>query len=116
MLWQVSMAEFGIDIPQSRKPEDATRRREIFDIISPYCFTKEDIAEIESYPEHVQDMWLQTFSNSQSVMVRSKVLLAAKEYFRKYFPDNGGFPKASWGQKLGLSLGETVLDRYDCNV
>ena len=105
------MAEFGVDVPFSRKPVDAQRRRVIFEIVSQYCFSKQDIAEIETYSETIQDMWLQTFTNSQSVMIRSKVLQAAKEYFRKYFPDDGAAPKARFGQKIGLSSGESILDR-----
>jgi len=70
---------------------------------------------IESHTEQVLDMWFQTFTNSQSVMVRSKVLVAAKEYFYKYFPDNGAAPKPSLGEKIGLSPGQSILDRYDSN-
>jgi len=105
------MAEFGVDVPSSKKPLDVARRFTIYNIIAPYCFSKEDIAEIESYPPTIQDMWLQTFTNSQNVMVRSKVLQAAKEYFRKYFPDEGGFPKTNLAQKLGLTAQESILDR-----
>ena len=105
------MAQYGFDVPCSKKPVDAFRRRIIFDIVSPYCFSEEEIVEIETYSPHIQDLWLQTFTNSQSVMMRSKVLQSAKEYFRKYFPDDGAAPKASLGKKIGLSYGESILDR-----
>ena len=108
---QVSMAQFGFDVPTSKKPIDSARRRIIFDIVSQYCFSREDIADIESYPPNIQDLWLQTFTNSQSVMVRGKVLQSAKEYFRKYFPDEGAAPRVILGQKIGLSAGESILDR-----
>lgn len=105
------MAQYGFDVPYSKKPTDVARRRTIFDIVSQYCFSKEDITEIESYPQNIRDIWLQTFTNSQSVMVRSNVLKAAKEYFRKYFPDEGAAPRPVLGQKIGLGAGESILDR-----
>jgi len=74
---QVSMAEYGFDVPCSRKPGDEMRRRIIFEIVSQYCFSKDDLAEIDSYAPNIQDLWLQTFTNSQSVMLRSKLLQSA---------------------------------------
>ena len=53
------------------------------------------------------------FTNSQYVMLRSKLLFNTKEYFRRYFPDNGSAPKTSLGKMIGLKPGETVLDRYN---
>jgi len=105
------MAQYGFDVPTSKKPADANRRRIIFDIVSQYCFSGEDILEIETYSPTIQDLWLQTFTNSQSVMMRSKVLQSAKDYFRIYFPDMGAAPKISLGKKVGLSSGESILDR-----
>ena len=111
---QVSMARYGFDIPSSKKPVNAIRRSMIFDIVSQYCFSEfdEEIVEIETYSQHIKDVWLQTFTNSQSVMMRSKVLQSAKEYFCKYFPIDGAAPKASLGKKIGLSYRESILDRY----
>ena len=60
---------------------------------------------------HIFKTWLQTFTNSQSVMMHSKVLQTAKEYFRKYFPVDGAAPEASLGKKIGLLYGESILDR-----
>ena len=44
-------------------------------------------------------------------MMSSKVLQAAKEYFSKHFPNDGAAPRASLGQKIGLSSGDNILDR-----
>ena len=111
MLLQVSMAVHGFDVPQSKKTPDMKRRREIFDIISPYCFSKSDLEEIMTYPQNIQDLWLQTFTNSQSVMLRTKLLQVSKEYFTVYFPNHGAAPKSRFGQKIGLQSGESILDR-----
>ena len=42
-------------------------------------------------------------------MMRSKVFHSAKEYFRKYFPDDGAAPKPSLGKKMDLVSGEYPL-------
>ena len=105
------MAQYGFDVPTSKMHADANRRRIIFDIVSQYCFSEEDILEIETYSPTIQDLWLQTFTNSQSVMMRSKVLQFAKGHIRIYFPDMGAAPKISLSKKVGLSSGESILDR-----
>jgi hypothetical protein len=104
------MAEFGFNIPCSRKPPDIIRS--IFDIVSQYCFSTADMEEFNTYPERIQDLSLQTFSNSQIVMLHTKLLQYAKDYFRKYFPNDSVLPKASLGMKHGLSWGQTILDRF----
>lgn len=109
---QVSMALYGYDIPYTKKSSDVERRAKVFDIISPYCFSKQDLTELERYPEPIREMWLQTFSNSQKVMVHSKLLIATKEWFRKFFPSEGASPNLRWGEQIGLVSGQTILDRY----
>lgn len=106
------MAEYGFDVPCSKKPSDAIRRRHIFDIIAPYCFSRTDMAEIATYSDTIQDLWLQSFTNSQSVMVKSKLLQSAKEYFRTFFPDDSMAPRPSKAKRIGLPPGESILDRY----
>jgi hypothetical protein len=111
------MAEYGFDVPCSKKPTDAIRRRKIFDIIAPYCFSHAEIAEIAKYSDTIQDLWLQSFTNSQSVMVKSKLLQSAKEYFRTFFPDDSMAPRPSKARRIGLPLGESILLRFDsCNM
>ena len=107
------MAMYGFDVPSSKKPAHAERRNEIFKVVQKYVFSMEDMDEIRTYPDNVRALWLWSFTNSQSVMLRSKLLFNTKEYFRRYFPDNGSAPKASLGKMIGLKPGETVLDRYN---
>ena len=114
---QVSMAEYGFDVPCSKKSSDAIRRRHIFDIIAPYCFSRAELAEIATYSDTIQDLWLQSFTNSQSVMVKSKLLQAAKNYFRSFFPEDGAAPRQAKAKRIGLPLGESILSRFDsCNM
>ena len=108
---QVSMAEYGFDVPCSKKTSDVIRRRKIFDIVSPYCFSRAELDEIAKYPDVIQDLWLQSFTNTQSVMVKSKLLQSAKEYFRTFFPDDSCTPRPSKAKRLGLPLGHSILDR-----
>ena len=105
------MAKFGYDVPYQRKPSDAAKRLEIFQIIKPSCFSQQDLHEIEAYPDNIRAMWLTTFTNSQNVMVRSKLLQQAKDYFRRYFPDKGASPKQTYGKRIGLAAGQSILDR-----
>jgi hypothetical protein len=105
------MALFGINVPHSRKPQDREAREEIFQIIAPYCFSSEDMAAINEYPDKVKDLWFISFTNSQQVMIFSKLVVAVKDHFRSYFPDNGASPRQSLGQKVGLMPGQSILDR-----
>ena len=105
------MAEYGFDVPCSKKPSDALRRRHIFDIVAPYCFSRADMAEIATYSDMIQDLWLQSFTNLQSVMLSSKLLQTAKEYFCKCFPNERADPRTILGKKIGLAAEETILDR-----
>ena len=104
------MAQYGFDVPCSKKPADVIRCRFIFDIISPYCFSNADIAEIATYSDSIQEMWFQSFTNSQVVMIKSKLLQSAKEHFRTFFPDSA-IPRPSKARKIGLAPGESILDR-----
>ena len=112
---QVSMALYGCNVPGAKKSEDQEACDLIFDIIAPYCLSAEDNAQdmeaIEEYPVHIRNLWLTSFTNSQNVMIFSKLLPAVKDHFRTYFPHNGASPKASVGRKVGLLPGQSILDR-----
>ena len=100
------MAEYGFDVQCSKKASDAILCLHIFDIISLYCFSHAEIAEIATYPDTIQDLWLQSFTNSKSVMVKSKLLQSAKEYFRTFFPDDSmvdGLYRARGGKSTVLA-------------
>ena len=105
------MALYGSNVPGARKSEDQEARDLIFDIISPYCLSAEDIEAIDEYPVHIRNLWLTSFTNSQNVMIFSKLLPAVKDQFRTYFPHKGASPKASVGRKIGLLPGQSILDR-----
>ena len=105
------MALYGCNVPGAKKSEDQEARDLIFDIIAPYCLSAEDIEAIDEYPVHIRNLWLTSFTNSQNVMIFSKLLPAVKDQFRTYFPHNGASPKASVGRKVGLLPGQSILDR-----
>ena len=63
-------------------------------------------------PDKVKDLWFISFTNSQQVMIFSKLVVAVKDHFRSYFPDNGASPKQSLGRKVGLMPGQSILDRW----
>ena len=72
MFFQVSMAMYGFDVPNSRKPSDAQRRRAVFDVIKPYVFSRADYREMDSYKEDILEIWLLTIlqiikSNKQQI-------------------------------------------------
>ena len=84
-------------------------------LVKPFCFSQQALREIDAYPDNIRAMWLTTFTNSQNVMVNSKVLRQAKDYVRRYFPDKGASPKQLFGKKIGLAAGQSILDRQDNN-
>ena len=75
-----------------------------------YCFSNATIAEIATYSDSIQEMWFQSFTNSQVVMMKSKLLQSAKEHFRTFFSDSA-IPRQSKARKIGLAPGESILDR-----
>ena len=107
------MAVYGYDVPYTKKPSDVERRAVYFDIISPYCFSKQELKELSGYSEPIRELWLQTFTNSQNMMVRTKLLISTKEWFRRFFPSDGASPKPSLGQQIGLEPGHSILERYN---
>ena len=109
------MAQYGFNVPASKNPADVIRRRLILDIISPYCFSDPDTAEIATYSDAIQDMWLQSVTNSQAVMVKSKLLQSAKEFFRSFFPDSA-IPGQSKAKRMGLAAEKKYpWQVIDCN-
>ena len=109
------MALYGYDIPSSKKNSDAERRAKVFAIVAPYCLSRSDMRDLATYPETIVELWLQTFTNSQNTMVRGKLLINTKEWFRKYFPPDGASPKHSLGRQIGLEPGQSILERYHAN-
>ena len=107
------MALYGYDVPYSKKAVDVERRAKIFDIISPYCLSQSDLKELSQYPENIREMWLQTFTNSQKVMVMSKLLMYTKDDFLGFFPSKASLPSTDLGQMVGLGPGESILHRYN---
>jgi len=105
------MALYGCNVPGAKKSEDQEARDLIFDIIAPYCLSAEDIEAIDEYPVHIRNLWLTSFTNSQNVMIFSKLLPAVKDQFRTYFSHKGASPKTSVGRKVGLLPGQSILDR-----
>jgi len=109
------MAMYGFDVPNSRKPSDAQRRRAVFDVIKPYVFSRADYRELDGYKEDILEIWLQTFTNSQNTMRKTKLVNNTKDWFRKYFPHDGASPNPTLCKKIGLASGQSILDRYIYN-
>jgi len=105
------MAMYGCEVPTGKGVEHQTRRDDIFSVVAPYCFSTEDMDAYMEYTENIRDLWLMSFTNSQNVMIWAKLMPIAKKYFRIYFPDKGASPRASFGRKVGLEPGQSILDR-----
>ena len=114
-MFQVSMALYGFDVPHSKKPSDADRRRIVFDTIKPYVFSKADYKDLDDYKENIVELWLQTFTNSQNTMIKTKLVNNTKDWFRKYFPNDGASPNPTLCKQVGLAHGQSILDRYFYN-
>ena len=97
----MALYELEYDIPYSKKHQDASRRREIFDIVTVLLLQRRYDHE-QKYPE-VADVY--ELAVCHGIMVRIKGLKGAKDYFSRYFPDQSAAPRACLGQKIGLSSG-----------
>ena len=106
------MALFGMDIPLGRGPEDALRREEVFEIIAPYVLSDSDMEAVRQTPGPIRDLWLQSFTSAQKNLLWNSLQRLAKQHFRTIFPPSGMLPKPSIAEKLGLSAGKSILDRY----
>ena len=105
------MALYGYHVPFRKTPEDSARRKVVFDIIAPYCLSKDDMKVVQASSQQQQDLWLESFANSQKVLLHIKLLQTAKNCFRKYFPDGAVSPLRRDGKMVGLEPGQTILDR-----
>ncbi len=78
---QVSMSLFGFDVPMGRTTADKKMRRNVFDIIHPYIMSPDDMVVVQEAGDQIKDRWLETFTNSQKVMIHSTLNATAKSYF-----------------------------------
>lgn len=108
---QVSMALFGLDFPGSKSVDDHGRRQEIFEIISPYVMSRDDINVVLKTPATVRQLWLESFAMTQKGMLVTKLQKAVKDVGRRYFPSQGGFPRVSCAKAIGLAPSTTILGR-----
>ena len=105
------MSLHGWQVPCGKRPEDAERRREVFDIAAKYCMSVEDIQTVAQSPEKMQDLWFESFANSNKILVHESLQKNAKSYFLRFFPSFGGAASRGLGAMLGLESGQTILDR-----
>jgi hypothetical protein len=106
------MSLHGWQVPCGKRADEAARRKEVFDIAAPYCMSEDDILEVGQSPEKLQDLWFESFANSNRVLVHESLQKLAKSHFLRYFPSFGNATSRSVGAMLGLEAGQTILDRY----
>ena len=59
--------------------------------------------------DQVKDLWLETFTNSQKVMISTTLNWEAKRYFERLFPGRGNIPAVKYGTLVGLGHGKSIL-------
>ena len=107
------MGMYGVDIPMGRTANDKKMRRDVFDVIHPYVMSEleADMAEVAAAGHQVLDLWLETFTNSQKVMIGSTLNAEAKRYFNRFFLGEGNIPSEKYGALVGLGPGQSILHR-----
>ena len=108
---QACMSLCGADLPLGRSTEDKKMRRAIFDVIAPYIMSAADMLAVQEAGDQIKDLWLETFTNSQKVMINSTLNAEAKAYFDHFFPSKGNIPAVKYANLLGLGPGESILHR-----
>jgi hypothetical protein len=112
MVSQAMMSLQGHDIPLGRSTGDQNTRLKIFDIIKPYCFSTEELAEVYAADSVTRTCWLETFTNSQKGIIGTSLLGLAKEEFRtKFFPADGAYPAKKNAALIGLPPSTSFLER-----
>jgi hypothetical protein len=48
-------------------------------------------------------------------MIKTKLVNNTKDWFRKYFPNDGASPNPTLCKQVGLAHGQSILDRYFYN-
>ena len=110
---QACMSLSGADLPLGRSTEDKKMRRAIFDVIAPYIMSAADMLAVQEAGDQIKDLWLETFTNSQKVMINSTLNAEAKAYFDHFFPGKGNIPSVKYANLVGLGPGQSILHRYD---
>ena len=108
---QVGMSMCGVDLSMGRSTEDKKMRRAIFDVIAPYIMSAADMLAVQEAGDQIKDLWLETFTNSQKVMINSTLNAEAKAYFDHFFPGKGNIPSVKYANLVGLGPGESILHR-----
>ena len=79
------MSMYGVDMPMGRTAHDKKMRRDVFDVIHPYVMSAADMAEVALAGQQVLDLWLETFTNSQKVMIGTTLNWEAKYISTVFF-------------------------------
>ena len=104
------MAKFGYDVSYQKETNDANSRLEILEITKQYCFSHQDFV---AYPDNIRAIRVVTFTFLKMLWCAPSCFSKPrpKDYFRRYFPDKGASPKQTYGKKIGLTAGQSILDR-----
>ena len=114
MFTQVMMSVAGMDLPLGKSSKDQLLRERVYNIIAPYCMSKEDMEEVEAFSERERNLWLESFTNTQKGLIFTSLFSNAKDWFRqKYFPSGGAYPASTYANLIGLPPGKSILERLD---
>ena len=108
---QVSVSMYGADLPMGRTTVDKQMCRKVCDIIHSYVMSPDDMVEAQQAGDQIKDLWLETFTSSQKVMISSTLNAEAKSFFDRFFPGKGSIPSAKYANLVGLRPGQSILHR-----
>jgi len=110
MCVQVTLALYGGDIPTGRNPDANLKRKAVYDIISPYIFSPQEIEIVAEAPQKQFDLWLESFTASLKGVRKSLEKMTKSEY-SKCSPPYGASPARIHGDSVGMPPHSTILDR-----
>ena len=114
VIWsvQASMSMYDVDMPTGNSARDKQMLRDVFDVIYPYIMSPEEMMEVEQDGDQVKNHWLETFTNSQKVMISTTLNGEANQYFP--FSTVFCHVKAIFHPSIMAPLGDLGLDSRSC--
>ena len=70
-----------------------------------------DMLAVQEAGDQIKDLWLETFTNSQKVMINSTLNAEAKSFCDHFFPGKGNIPSVKYANLVGFGPGESILHR-----
>ena len=86
MCVQVTLALYEGDIPSGQNPDANHKRKAVYDIISTYIFSPQEIKIVAEAPQKQFDLWLKSFTASLKGVRKLLEKMTELEYSKCFSP------------------------------